>query len=94
MVRTSGHLRGAISPGSGYDLKALVGERPHEQGERTPWLRMLSAFCVLGRFVAEGAKSSMAASGPGSQGHITMNETQTQFGHCWEGNLRGRSISG
>jgi hypothetical protein len=42
------------------------------KGERTPWLRMLSAFCTAHRFVAEGAKRRMAAGGPRSEGHIRI----------------------
>ena len=41
------------------------------KGERTPWLRMLSAFCGADRFVTEDAKKRTEADGPRSKGYIT-----------------------
>ena len=42
------------------------------KGERTPWLRMLSALCSVGYYVADAAMSRMAAGGARSEGHITI----------------------
>jgi hypothetical protein len=53
-----------------------------------------AAFCSVDRFVAETAISRMVEGGARSEGHIRMNGTKIQHGHCWGSNLGCPPMSG
>ena len=55
-----GHLRGAIASGSGDNLEALVGERPHKQGRENAL-----AADALGQFLEGGILKDAARVGGG-----------------------------
>jgi len=59
----------------------LVGAcQKHYLRSRSRRARPTLNFCVVERFVAEGAKERMAAGDPCSEGHITDDQTQTRRG--------------
>ena len=55
-VALLGHLRGAVTPCSGDDLEAVLGERPHKQGrENALGADALGQF-LQGRFLEDAAR--------------------------------------
>ena len=50
-----GHLRGAITPRTGYDLKAVLGEGPNKQGRKNALAADARCEFLKGRLVKDAA---------------------------------------